>query len=116
MPNYLMKVIVSCFLCLIARGVYSQNFEQYNFNVHRYADSVRIESCNPYSIYNSRLQLPINSFEKKQIMNEIPMHVIGSKWINDCLIINWSNIPNEDILGYIKEFTNLREDQIILSE
>jgi hypothetical protein len=46
----------------------------------------------------------------------IPIHVIGSKWVNNCLIIDWPNISNEEIIGYIKEFTILREDQIILSE
>jgi hypothetical protein len=106
-------ILVISFLSGIS---YTQDIQQFQFNVHRYSDSVRVESCHPYSIYNSRLQLPSNSLEKKQIMNEIPMHVIGSKWVNNCLLINWPNIPNEDILGYIKEFTNLREDQIILSE
>jgi hypothetical protein len=49
-------------------------------------------------------------------MPSIPIHVTGSKWVNECLIINWLNLPNEEIIGYIKEFTILREDQIILSE
>jgi hypothetical protein len=49
-------------------------------------------------------------------MNEIPMHVIGSKWVNNCLIINWPNVPNEEIFDYIKQFSTLRDDQIILSE
>lgn len=116
MPNYLVKVITSCFLIILTFSVNSQTLEQYSFNIHRSGDSVRVESCNPFSIYNTRLQLPINTAEKKQIMNEIPMHVIGSKWVNNCLIINWPNIPNEEIFGYIKEFTTLRDDQIILEE
>ena len=44
------------------------------------------------------------------------MQVVGSNWIGNCLFINWPNIPNEDIIGYILEFTNLREDQIIIIE
>lgn len=110
-----MNMIVTCFLFLIVQGVYCQNTEQQSFTIQRYNDSVRVESCIPFHLYNSRVETPSNSNERKE-MPVIPIHIIGSKWLNECLIIDWPNISNEEIIGYIKEFTILREDQIILSE
>lgn len=94
----------------------SQELQQYQFNVHRFNDSVRVESCIPMDLYNDRMTLPGQENEKKRVIEGIPMHVIGSRWVNNCLMINWPNIPNEEIIGYIKEFTKLREDQIIIVE
>lgn len=105
--------LITFFLCEI---YYSQEIQQVEFNVHRFSDSVRVESCIPMDLYNDRMTLPSQENEKKRVFEGIPMYVIGSKWINDCLIINWPNVPNNEIIGYILEFTKLREDQIIISE
>jgi hypothetical protein len=94
----------------------SQELQQYQFNVHRFNDSVQVESCIPMNLYNELMTIPGQENTNKQIIQGIPMHVIGSKWVNNCLIINWPNIPNEEIISYILVFTKLREDQIIIIE
>ncbi len=95
---------------------YSQDIQQYQFNLHRYNDSLRIESCIPLELYHQRLEKPQLNVESKIAKSEIPMHVIGSKWDNNCLIIKWPEISNAEVIEYIKEFTILREDQIIIVE
>lgn len=105
--------LLTFFLCGI---YYSQEIQQFEFNVHRFSDSVRVESCIPLDLYNERMTLPGQENEKKRVIEGIPMHVIGSRWVNNCLMIHWPNIPNNDIIGYIREFTKLREDQIIIIE
>lgn len=95
---------------------FSQEVQQFQINIHRYNDSVRIESCIPLDLYNERIVLPGDVNENKRGIQGIPMHVIGSKWADNCLIIQWPNIPNNDIVQYILEFTTLREDQIIIIE
>jgi hypothetical protein len=111
----MMKIIIYCFFLTITFCSFSQNIDQQIFTIHRYGDSVRIESCIPFNLYNTRVEIPSFSSERK-VMAEIPIHVIGSKWVNECLIIHWPNLSNDEIVSYIKEFTILREDQIILSE
>lgn len=115
MDKSLSKIIICCFFFFLTLSIHAQNFEQYSFSMHRYGDSVKIESCIPFNLYNPRVIIPNNS-QQRAVMPSIPIHVIGSNWVNDCLVINWQNLPNEEIIGYIKEFTILREDQIILSE
>lgn len=95
---------------------YSQIDRQYKFNIYRLNDSVRIESCIPLDLYNELLTIPGQTNNNKQIIQGIPMHVIGSKWVNNCLIINWPNISNQEIVGYLLEFTQLRKEQIIIEE
>jgi len=94
----------------------SQELQQFEFNLHRLNDSVRIESCIPLDRYNDRLILPNQNIENKSALSGVPMSVVGSKWINNCLMIQWPNIPNNDIINYILEFTKLREDQIVIIE
>jgi hypothetical protein len=115
MDKPFLKTLICCLFFFLTSSIYSQNVAQYSFSVHRYSDSVRVESCIPYNLYNSRVVIP-NNTQQRIVMPSIPIHVTGSKWVNECLIINWLNLPNEEIIGYIKEFTILREDQIILSE
>jgi len=117
MTNYLKKAIISCCFFIINFAIHSQNTTQYTFHILRFGDSVRVESCIPLEQYSERLMLPNRQQTNlRQIYDFIPIYIIGSKWINDCLIINWTNIPNDEIIGNIKEITILRDDQIILSE
>jgi hypothetical protein len=102
--------------CFIFGITYTQEVKQFQFNVLRYNDSVRLESCIPMNLYNERMILPSHENLKRHVMEGIPMHVVGSKWINNCLLIHWPNISNEEIISYLKEFTKLTEEQIILTE
>jgi hypothetical protein len=106
-------ILVISFLSGIS---YTQEIQQFQFNVHRFNDSVQVESCVPMNLYNELMTIPGQENNNKQIIQGIPMHVLGSKWVNNCLIINWPNIPNEEIVSYILVFTKLREDQIIIIE
>ena len=110
------KKYLSFIFLLLCKTFYAQEVKQYQFNILRFNDSVRIESCLPMYLYNDRMTLPNQEHEKKRVFEGIPMHVIGSHWVDECLIIKWPNIPNKEIIGYILEFTKLREDQIIISE
>lgn len=105
--------LLTFFMCSI---YYSQELQQFEFNLQRFNDSVRIESCIPLNLYNELMTIPGQVNSNKQTIQGIPMHVLGSKWVNDCLIINWPNIPNQEIVSYVLEFTKLREDQIIFIE
>ena len=108
-------LIITLFLFLFGM-LKSQELQQYQFNIQRLNDSLRIESCIPMELYHDRMILPNQDIQKKAALNGTPMTVVGSKWINNCLMIQWPNIPNNDIIDYILEFTKLREDQIIIIE
>ena len=106
-------ILVFCFFFGIT---YTQEVQQFQFNVLRYNDSVRVESCIPMNLYNERMILPSHEILKRNVIEGIPMHVVGSKWVNNCLLIHWPNVSNEEIISYLKEFTKLTEEQIILIE
>lgn len=113
----MLKIFFTLFFLTTLNVFFCQNIEQFNFNVLRFKDSVRIESCIPIEHYSERLMLPNRQQTNlRQIYDFIPIYIIGSKWVNNCLIINWPNIPNEEIVSYILEFTILLEDQIIIIE
>jgi hypothetical protein len=82
-------------LLMLASNLFSQDVQQFNFNVHRYNDSVKLESCIPLEYYSERLMLPNRQqTNPRQIYDFIPIYIIGN----------------------IKEITTLREDQIIIIE
>lgn len=101
---------------MLASNLFSQDVQQFTFNVNRYNDSVRVESCIPMNLYNERMILPSHEILKRNVVEGVPMHVVGSKWVNNCLLIHWPNVSNEEIISYLKEFTKLTEEQIILIE
>jgi hypothetical protein len=102
----MLKHCIIVFSFVFIGNAHSQETQQFQFNIHRYNDSVRIESCIPLNFYNERLITPEKKIENKNQIIGIPMQVVGSNWIGNCLFI----------IGYILEFTNLREDQIIIIE
>lgn len=53
--------------------------QQYQFNIHRLNDSVKIESCIPLNLYNELMTIPGQEINNKHIVQGIPMHVFNTK-------------------------------------
>lgn len=92
---------------------------QYDFFLISTSDGFRLESCIPLEKYNPRLIIPGISDSRKVIQVEAgspPIQVIGSKWENECLIVEYtdSELPDQDWIELIEVFSVLKKDQINL--
>jgi hypothetical protein len=90
---------------------------KYDFVLYTNNDGFRLESCIPEELYSPRLMIPGGTRRVvKADVNNPPMHVIGSSWVNECLIVDYtdSELPDEDWIELIATFTILTKDQINL--
>jgi hypothetical protein len=98
-------------------GAFFSQETKYDFILTSKPDSFRLESCIPEDLYSPRLMLPGGDRRiVKADVNNPPIHVIGSSWVNNCLIVEYtdSELPDEDWIDLIRQFTVLSTNQINL--
>lgn len=90
------------------------------FILEKNGEVFTLHSCLPEELYNPRLILPSNANPRRIVradVNEPPMQVVGSYWKDGCLLVDYdqSELPREDWIKLIMEFTVLSEEQILLT-
>lgn len=121
-----MKKLILLLVALLPVKLYGQqNIEasenQYpiEFILSKDGEIFTLSSCILEEYYNPRLILPSDANPRRIVQyneDEPPIQVIGSYWKDGCLMVDYdqSELPQEDWINLIMEFTVLKKEQIRL--
>lgn len=121
-----MKKLILLLVALLPVFLYGQNNDSTldaettpvrEFILEKNGEVFTLHSCLPEELYNPRLILPSNANPRRIVQHspdEPPIQVIGSYWKDGCLLVDYdqSELPLEDWIDLIMQFTTLRNDQI----